>query len=57
MQAAVDLLPFVVMVVVFSLINGSLMAKIGYYMPWYLLGGVLVLTGATLMCLSQPLDR
>ena len=38
------------MVVIFSMINGSLMAKLGYYMPWYLLGGILVLIGASLTC-------
>ena len=38
------------MVVVFSLANGSLMAKLGYYMPWYLFGGASVLAGAALMC-------
>lgn len=26
------------------------MAKPGYYMPWYLFGGALVLSGSTLMC-------
>ena len=38
------------MVVVSALTNGSLMAKLGYYMPWYLFGGALVLVGSTLMC-------
>ncbi|KAF6218596.1 hypothetical protein HO133_005947 [Letharia lupina] len=47
--SAVHLLPFVIMVVIFVIINGSLMAKLGYYMPWYLFGGALVLIGSALM--------
>lgn len=43
------------MVVVFSLLNGCLMAKLGYYMPWYFVGGALVLTGAALMCEFLPI--
>lgn len=41
------------MVVVFSLVNGALLAKGGYYWPWYFLGGALLLTGASLMCQSS----
>ncbi|CAF9916252.1 MAG: hypothetical protein HETSPECPRED_002805 [Heterodermia speciosa] len=49
LEAAVRLLPFISMVAVFSLINGSLMAKLGYYFPWYLLGGGTTVIGAALM--------
>ena len=28
------------------------MARFGYYMPWYLFGGALILTGSSLMCKS-----
>ena len=42
------------MVVIFAITNGSLMAKLGYYMPWYLFGGVLVLIGSALMCNLPP---
>ena len=49
LKAAVRLLPFIVMVVLFSLLNGALMAKFGYYMPWYLFGGVCVTIGSALM--------
>lgn len=41
------------MLVLFALLNGGLMAKFGYYMPWYLFGGALILTGASLMCKSS----
>lgn len=50
LDSAVHLLPFVVLVVVSSLINGSLMPKLGYYMHWYLLGRALILTGVALVC-------
>ncbi|KAL8729269.1 MAG: hypothetical protein Q9166_004890 [cf. Caloplaca sp. 2 TL-2023] len=49
LKAAVRLLPFICMLVLFSLLNGSLMAKFGYYMPWYLFGGALVIVGSSLM--------
>ncbi|KAL8982097.1 MAG: hypothetical protein Q9205_003290 [Flavoplaca limonia] len=49
LQAAVRLLPFICMLVLFALLNGGLMAKFGYYMPWYLFGGALILPGASLM--------
>ena len=32
------------------------MAKLGYYMPWYLLGGILVLVGSNLMCMCSLRD-
>lgn len=35
---------------VFSgLSNGALMSKLGYYMPWYLAGGILTSVGGGLM--------
>lgn len=49
LKAAVRLMPFIIMIVVFSLANGALMPKWGYYMPWYAFGGALVLIGASLM--------
>lgn len=50
LKAAVRLLPFIIVLVIFSLLNGVLMPKWGYYMPWFVFGGAIVLTGATLMC-------
>ena len=54
LQAAVRLLPFIAMAVFFSLVNGALMPKLGYYIPWYLFGSALVLIGATLMYTVNP---
>lgn len=48
-QAAVRLLPFVFMIVVFSILNGIFMSKLGYYMPWFLAGGILSVIGGALM--------
>ncbi|KAL8971655.1 MAG: hypothetical protein Q9183_000944 [Haloplaca sp. 2 TL-2023] len=49
LDAGVRILPFIVMIVFFSLLNGGLMPKFGYYMPWYLVGSVLVLIGSSLL--------
>lgn len=54
LEAAVRLLPFIFMVAVFALINGSSMAKLGYYYPWYLWGGGFTIVGASLMCNMNP---
>ncbi|KFY81031.1 hypothetical protein V499_00190 [Pseudogymnoascus sp. VKM F-103] len=49
LQAGVRLLPFVVSLVVFAIANGALLSKYGYYLPWYVIGGMLVTTGSALM--------
>lgn len=49
LKAAVRLLPFIAMAVTFSIVNGALMPKFGYYMPWYTWGSALVLIGSALM--------
>ncbi|KAA8652894.1 hypothetical protein EYZ11_011210 [Aspergillus tanneri] len=53
LQAGVRLLPFIVPMVVFNLVNGIAMSALGYYMPWYLLGGALVLVGVVLLKITQ----
>ncbi|KAL8827119.1 MAG: hypothetical protein Q9191_003377 [Dirinaria sp. TL-2023a] len=37
------------MIVVFALLNGALMGKLGYFFPWYLFGGGMSVIGAALM--------
>ncbi|KAL9595947.1 MAG: hypothetical protein Q9219_006138 [cf. Caloplaca sp. 3 TL-2023] len=54
LAAAVRLLPFIFMVATFALLNGAIMSKTGYYMPWYIFGGCLTLIGSTLMFTVQP---
>jgi Fungal trichothecene efflux pump (TRI12) len=48
-MAAVRLLPFIIILVTFVMINGALMPVFGYYMPWYLASGILMLVGGALM--------
>ncbi|KAH8807460.1 major facilitator superfamily domain-containing protein [Xylogone sp. PMI_703] len=48
-DSGVRLLPLVCLLVFAVIINGALMSKYGYYMPWYLAGGCLALIGSALM--------
>lgn len=52
-EAAVRLLPFVFMIVIFSIFNGFFMSKLGYYMPWFLVGAGLAVVGGALMFTVQ----
>lgn len=49
LEAGVRILPLICMLVFGSLLNGVLMPKLGYYMPWYVVGNALMLVGAALM--------
>lgn len=49
LDAGVRLLPYIVLMVVTVFVNGALMSKLGYIMPWYLGGGLLVVAGSALM--------
>lgn len=53
LDAGVRLLPFIVSMVVFNLVNGVAMSAVGYYMPWYLLGGVFVLVSGVLLQITK----
>lgn len=48
-KAAVRLLPFICVTITFILLNGALMPKFGYYMPWYLCSGVFMIIGGSLL--------
>ena len=48
-QAAVRLLPFVLVGVFTTMLSGGLMPRFGFYMPWYVLSGVVGTTGGALM--------
>jgi MFS family permease len=48
-MAAVRLLPLIIIMVTFMMLNGALMPVFGYYMPWYLASGILMLIGGSLM--------
>ncbi|KAL8888844.1 MAG: hypothetical protein Q9215_003796 [Flavoplaca cf. flavocitrina] len=48
-ESAVRLLPLIVFISTLVLVNGALIAKLGFYQPWYLAGGALALIGGVLM--------
>jgi hypothetical protein len=48
-NAAVHLLPFVLISIFACLANGAIVSKYGYYMPWYLAAGIFTTIGAMLM--------
>nr|QHD56304.1 major facilitator superfamily permease [Curvularia sp. IFB-Z10] len=48
-DAAVKLLPFVIMISTVAILNGYFISKWGYYMPWFLVGSLLAVVGGALM--------
>ncbi|KAL8873999.1 MAG: hypothetical protein Q9198_006945, partial [Flavoplaca austrocitrina] len=46
---AVDMLPFIVLLITTIPFSGYLMSRVGYYKPWYLGGSILALIGGVLM--------
>lgn len=53
LEGGVRILPLVCMIVFGCLLNGVLMPKFGYYMPWYVVGNALLVVGAALMSKSR----
>ncbi|KAF1359038.1 MFS general substrate transporter [Lizonia empirigonia] len=49
LESGVRLLPFILVMIFAVIANGAFLSKVGYYMPWYLAGGVLILIGGALM--------
>ncbi|KAI6086547.1 major facilitator superfamily transporter [Hypoxylon rubiginosum] len=49
LNAAVRLLPLIVLASAGMLFNGFLMVKFGYYWPWYTVGGAMALVGNVLL--------
>ena len=56
LHSAVHLLPFVFANVFGIIFNGAAMGKIGYYMPWYLIGGILSTIGGALFTATVGVD-
>ena len=56
-DAAVRLLPFILVMIFVTLVQGALFShpsgRFGLYMPWFALGGALAITGGTLMYLVE----
>lgn len=50
LEAGVRILPLISMIIFFAVLNGGLMPKFGYHMPWYVFGNAMILTGSSLMC-------
>ncbi|KAL8788072.1 MAG: hypothetical protein Q9195_007486 [Heterodermia aff. obscurata] len=48
-EAAIRLLPLVSLQVAGTLLCGALMNRVGYYVPWYIAGGILCLIGGALL--------
>jgi len=49
LQAGVRLLPYIIPLVVATMVNGALMEKLKYYMPWFLVGGLLVIVANAML--------
>lgn len=49
LKAAVRLLPFVIVIIFFIMLNGALLPSTGYYYPWYVASGVFMTIGGALM--------
>lgn len=55
-EAAVRLLPLIILLSASILASGFFMGKVGYYFPWYFIGSALALAGNVLLCMySLPL--
>lgn len=50
LEAAVRLLPLIILLSATIMAQGFFMSKLGYYQPWYLAGGALLLVGDILLC-------
>lgn len=50
LPSTVRLIPLIIFISGIVLVNGVLMAKWGYYQPWYTGGSILALIGAVLFC-------
>lgn len=50
------LLPFIMFLVAFNVVNGQLMGRTGYYYPWYIAGAALELIGGVLVCMPPNIS-
>jgi MFS family permease len=54
LEAGVRLLPFIFLMIFAVISNGAILSAYGYYMPWYTVGGLLVVTGGALLYTVDP---
>jgi hypothetical protein len=52
LMAGVRILPLICMIVFGCLFNGVVMPKLGYYMPWFVVGNALLVAGSSLMSMN-----
>lgn len=50
LDSAVRLLPLIVFVTFLVMVNGGVLSKGGYYMPWFLVGSIIALPAGVLFC-------
>ena len=49
LESGVRLLPYIFLMIFAIISNGAILSAYGYYMPWYTIGGILVVIGGALM--------
>ena len=49
LEAGVRLLPYIIPLVFATMLNGATMEKLKYYMPWFLVGGILIIASNTML--------
>lgn len=49
LRAGVRLLPFIIPLVFATMLNGALMEKLKYYLPWFLVGGLLIIVSNAML--------
>ncbi|KAK7697410.1 hypothetical protein SLS64_013548 [Diaporthe eres] len=54
LQGGVRILPLICMIVFGCLLNGVLMPKLGYYIPWYVVGNALLSAGIAVVSALAP---
>ncbi|KAK1770262.1 major facilitator superfamily domain-containing protein [Phialemonium atrogriseum] len=55
-DAAIRLLPVVMLFVFFAIAGGAIVSKTGWFYPWYLIGSLLIILGSALMYADIGLD-
>jgi hypothetical protein len=57
LESGVRLLPLIITITFMIMVNGSYLSKGGYYMPWFLVGSLLVLVAGVLFCKCDTYSR
>lgn len=56
LDAGIRLLPIIFLIIFGSILNGTILSKYGYFMPWALGGGILVVIGAAFIYALVQVD-